>query len=1177
MLKPDSKRKSRINLRKVIYILLILLLVYTLTGFLLVPRVARTVAEKKLTEKLHRTATINAIRLNPFNLSLQIEGLSLTEKNSYETFLHFDDLYLSLRFSSLFRRALLVKRIHIERPYFHLVRESNNLYNFTDLITGKEDSGGVPLRFSLANITIAGGRIYFKDEPEKITHVVDDIRINLPVVSNLPYYEDVFVKPYFGAVVNKTPVSFVGKTKPFHRSLETSFDINIDRARIPYYLTYVPFPLNFKVLSGDLTTRLKIFWMQYADKNPDLLVSGGINIDDIALMSLKDEPVFTLPGLGVDISSLNVFSRSLDCSRISLESPEFWLSRDEKGVLNTIALIPEKKKTVEKKGDVTPFSVRVKQIGIVEGKLYFSDASSGRLFKNGLSPFNFNIDNFSTVKDEESEFSFTALTQLKEKIEAGGSFSIVPLVSSGRLEVNGVTLNNYSPYYEKNILFEVKDGGVDISGRYKYTGEGVTFSDISLSLKSLSLCKKGEQPFLSVPVFSLTGTGVDIKERRLALGTVDSKDGIIRFQRREDGKLDILPLLPTREQKTGTAGPEIKQEDKGPWLVSAGRVEMSGYTIQGEDRTPADDVLFDISRISFKAKDISTEENHRSPFSLALLLNKEGQISLDGQMGIKPSYFSFNSNLKDIPVTPFHGYITERVSMMLTGGTVSSSGNFSLVKRDNKPAITYEGNVSIDGFAAIDRLNGDPFLNWKNLSLTGLRFGSNPDAFELGTISLNDFYCGLIVNSDRTTNIKTIFKQQGKGGEATEVPPDKKEQAGEKMPVSIGKVVLKAGEIEFIDRSIQPNYTATLKGFEGDVSSISSLKTQSGAVSMKGKLYGHSPIEITGKIKPLAEDLYVDLKVSFRDIDLTSTSPYSGKYLGYVTDKGKLTLNLDYLIEKRKLDSQNRILLDQYILGERVESQDATKLPVKFALVLLRDVSGQIQLDLPVSGSLDDPKFRIGQIIIKVLVNIITKAVTSPFKFLGMMFGGGEDISYVEFEYGSSEISEDGLKKVDTIIKAMQNRPGISLEIKGLADREKDTEQLRNASFDKRLKTQKLKEITGKGKPSVSIEDVTIEQEEYQTYLWLAYKAEDMPKPRNVIGFVKELPVEEMEQKIRENIKIQESDLLFLAQARSLAVKDYLLTAGKIEQERIFLGESRILSEEEKPGMKVSRVEFGLK
>ncbi len=1176
MLKRDNKRRFRLNSRKIIYALLILLLVYTLSGFLLVPRVARAVVQKKLTEKLHRTVTINAIRLNPFNLSLQIEDFSLTEKNSYETFFHFDDLYLTLRFSSLFRRALLMKRVHLERPYFHLVRESDNVYNFADLMGGGKDSGSSPLRFSLANITIARGRIYFKDKPEKIAHVVDDIHINLPVVSNLPYYEDVFIKPYFGAVVNKTQVFFAGRTKPFHRSLETSFDINIDRARIPYYLTYVPFPLKFKMPSGDLTTRLKVFWMQYADKKPDLLVSGGINIDDIVLASLKDEPVFTLPGFDVDISSMNIFSREITCSRISLESPEFWLSRDETGSLNIGAFLPEKKKAVEKKETVSPFSIRVKQIAITEGKLYFSDANNGRLFRNGLSPFNFNMDDFSTVKDEQSSFNFTASTQLKETIKAGGVFSINPIASRGSLEINGVTLNKYSPYYDKHILFEVENGGVDISGRYKYTGEGIAFSDISLELKSLSLCKGGEQPFLSVPVFSLEGTGLDIKGRKLALGTLESRDGFIRFQRTESGKLDILPLLPSGEQRVSTTEPEIKPGNAKPWLFSAADVEINGYTIKGEDKIPTEDVRFDVSRVHFEAKDISTEKNHRCPFSLALLLNEKGQISLDGKMGIKPFSLSFVSNLKDISVGPFHGYLTDRMNIMLTGGTVSSSGDFSMVTRDGKPGMTYEGDVSIDGLSSTDE-KGDPFLNWKNMDFTGLRFGSNPDVFELNTILLSDFYCGLVINDDRTTNIKTIFKNNGTGERDTEAQPEKKEQTEKKMPVSIGHIVLKSGEIEFIDRSIQPNYTATLKDFEGDVSGISSLKTQPGTVSMNGKLYGHSPIEITGKIKPLAEDLFVDLKVSFNDIDLTSTSPYSGKYLGYVTDKGKLTLNLEYLITKRKLDSQNRILLDQYTLGEKVESADATKLPVKFALALLRDVSGQIQLNLPVSGSLDDPKFRIGQIIIKVLLNIITKAVTSPFKLLGTMFGGGEDISYVEFDYGGSEINEDGLKKIDTIIKAMQNRPGINLEIKSFVDREKDAEQLRNAAFDKRLKAQKLREITGKGEPSVSIEDVTIEQEEYQTYLWLAYKAEDMPKPRNILGFVKALPVEEMEQKIMGNIKIQESDLLFLAQARSLAVKDYLLTAGKIEQGRIFLAESRILSGEEKAGVKASRVEFGLK
>ena len=165
----------------------------------------------------------------------------------------------------------------------------------------------------------------------------------------------------------------------------------------------------------------------------------------------------------------------------------------------------------------------------------------------------------------------------------------------------------------------------------------------------------------------------------------------------------------------------------------------------------------------------------------------------------------------------------------------------------------------------------------------------------------------------------------------------------------------------------------------GRVTGLSSEETKMADVEMRGKLDNYAPLEITGKVNPLRDDLFLDLTISFKDMDLSPLTPYSGRYLGYVIEKGKLALNLHYLIEKKKLDSQNKILLDQFTLGNQVDSPDATKLPVRLAIALLKNRRGEIDLDIPVSGQIDDPKFSIGRIIIKILLNLLVKAATSPF------------------------------------------------------------------------------------------------------------------------------------------------------------------------------------------------------
>jgi flagellar motor protein MotB len=348
-------------------------------------------------------------------------------------------------------------------------------------------------------------------------------------------------------------------------------------------------------------------------------------------------------------------------------------------------------------------------------------------------------------------------------------------------------------------------------------------------------------------------------------------------------------------------------------------------------------------------------------------------------------------------------------------------------------------------------------------------------------------------------------------------------------------------------------------------------------VDLRGKLENYAPLEITGKINPLRNDLFVDLKIDFKDMDLSPLTPYSGRYAGYTIEKGKLFLSLKYLIVKRKLDASNNVFLDQFTFGDSVDSPDATKLPVRLAVALLKNRKGEISLDLPLSGSLDDPKFSIWGVVIKIIVNLLVKAATSPFALLGAIFGGGEELSYLEFDYGKETPDAPGEAKLKTLIKALHDRPALKLEIAGHADMEKDREALRQILFDRKVRAQKLKDLIKKGGEAPSLDNVVVDAKEYPEYLKKAYREEKFPKPRNFIGMVKDLPVPEMEKLMYAHLQVTDDDLRLLAQRRARAVKDYLIASKQVEPERVFLVEPKALAPEKKEKQKDSRVVFVLK
>ena len=555
-----------------------------------------------------------------------------------------------------------------------------------------------------------------------------------------------------------------------------------------------------------------------------------------------------------------------------------------------------------------------------------------------------------------------------------------------------------------------------------------------------------------------------------------------------------------------------------------------------------------------------------------------------GTIGIDPLSADLKMELKGIEITPLQSYFTDKVNITVTDGAMSTTGNLLLSTTDKKELkITYKGEASLTNFSSVDKLEGADFLKWESLAFSDLNAGTNPLLVNIKGISLTNFYVRAYVAPDGTVNLQNVMKREEPKTGVTSTPPPQQEKSApaskekETSTINIDIITLQGGKVDFLDKSVKPEFSTKLSEIGGRVSGLSSQENTTGDVELRATLNDYAPIEITGKVNPLTENLYVDLKARLKDLDLSPATPYSGKYAGYTIEKGKLSFDLQYLINKRKLDSQNHIFIDQFTFGEKVESPKATKLPVKLAVALLKDRKGEIKLDLPVTGSLDDPKFSIWGIILKILVNLISKAATSPFSLLGAVFGGGEELSYVEFDYGMTSISEPNLKKLSTVVKALHDRPSLKMDIEGHVDMERDRDGLKQYLFDKKLKMQKLNEMIKKGQPAIPVDEVKIEKQEYEKYLKMAYKEEKFPKPRNVLGMAKDIPTPEMEKLMLTNIEVKEGDLRTLASQRSMNVKDAILKSGQVEPERVFILEPKSLAPEKKEKVKDSRVDFKLK
>ncbi len=1025
-LKPATIYENRIkpHAKGILIGLLIFFAVFTLTGFFVLPPVVKSIATKELSKTLVREVTIDRIKINPYTLSITVRGLLVKDRSSAGTFLSCDEIFLNLGSLSALRMALILKEIRVTGPYVRITRNQDLSYNFSDLLEKKEPAPTEkprPLRFSLNNISIEKGSIDFLDGAKKETHSIRELKIGIPFLSNIPSYVERFVQPHFSARIDNAVYALQGRTKPFADSLETSIDVTIKDINIPYYLAYVPMKMPFKVLSAAMDTAVKVSFLETKQRKPSLTVAGTLSLKNVAVNDEKDKPFFRLPLLDVSIAPSEPLSQVIHLTKVSIQSPAVEVHRDKKGVLNIQSLLP--KPAPKKTKETAPLSLDIDEIRLAGGMVSFSDLSGSAPFKTLIDPINLKVDHFSNGMGKKSAYALSLGTEAGEAVKVQGQFSMDPLGSEGVCEVTSVLLKKYSPFYRDSLLFAIEDGRVDLSAHYRYVkGQKepeVDLSGISFTLNALRLKKAAEKgDFVKVPHCAIKDAKLNLTRRELTIGNLSTEKGELLVTRSPDGDVNLLTLTPPasptdkppKQPRTGKtpAGPEK------PWLVCLKQVSVDKYTVRVEDRTAPEPVTLSAQNLRLRGENISTAKNSEGKIGLSLLLNKKGTVSVTGTVGMEPLSATLKVGLSDIEIASFQPYFTHKVRMTVTGGAISTNGTLSLAPaKEKRIRVAYKGKATVANFSSIDKQSGKDLLRLESLSLSDMNVAYAPLSIDIKGVSLTNFYALVLVDPQGRINLQEVLTAEEPETEKTPGPARQEAAAAsprEKAPpreIEIAQVTLQGGRIDFEDKSVKPEFSTRLSEIGGRVSGLSAEQNTTADVELLGKLNDYAPLEITGKINPLRDDLFVDLKARVKDLDLSPATPYSGKYAGYAIEKGKLSVDVKYLISKGKLDSQNSIFIDQFNFGDKVESPQATHLPVRLAVALLKDRKGEIKLDLPVTGSLDNPTFSVWRVIVHILVNLIAKAATSPFALLGAMFGGGgEELSYVEFDYGSTVITE---------------------------------------------------------------------------------------------------------------------------------------------------------------------------
>ena len=1158
-------------------------------GFVAVPPVARHYAVKILGDALGREVSIEGLAFDPFALVAEVRGLRVMEADGGAPGLAFERLRANLELESLVRGGPVLHELSLAGLRLNLVRMPQGRHNWSDVVErlAARPAGDGEARFSVGNIRLVDGQVSIDDQVEGLRHEVSAINVGIPFLSNLPVKVDVFVEPSLSAEVNGQALGLSGRSKPFSSDWETVLAISLTDFQLEPWLAYLPFEPAFKVTSGSLGTELELAFRQPADLPPTMTLRGQARIDKLVVRDKADRQVLSIGELGVALADVAPLANRFHFSELRLIRPEIDLVRLADGGLDLVQLLPQSTPASQDKADLpgtgrtaagqgeplaakddaAPPDFQLASAHVREGVLRFEDRSVAGPFRARFEAIELDLHDLSTTGGTPAEVRLNYVTDAGEKLSHRDKLTLAPFALEGTLTLAQVQPGRYAPYYAAALPGgEIRGGRLDGSVHYRLAHkDGELQAEIdaeTLALSDFALGLTGSKSSaVQVPQLRVTDAQVRLAERTLKVAGVVLKGAALSVIRQRDGRFDLMALAGT-PAPAGRETSEAATSGAAPWSVTVDKLALEGVALRVDDRSAGKPVVLEADDIALNVENLSTAPGASLTVALDGRINKRGKLAAVGTAVLAPLKTSLKLDLRSVDLLPLQPYVLEQTRIAISRGNLTTKGTLALeTARDGSLNGRFRGDVGVADFASVDRQNATDFVRWRSFRVRGVDLTLAPFALDVRDVALDDFYTRLILSEEGKLNLREIQPgaddaEAAAGGlKKVEAATDDAKRPDSPPPrVRIGRVAIKGGNIAFSDRFIRPNYDANLTGMAGELTGLSSDPTTIAKLELLGTVDNAAPVAVHGELNPFRQDQYLNIGASVKDFELTGLSGYSGKYVGYGIQKGKLSAELNYRIEERKLVATNRIFLDQLTFGEPVESPDALNLPVQLAVALLKNGRGEIDLDLPVSGTMDDPQFSVFGLVMRALVNLIGKAITAPFSLLAAALGGdGEALSQLEFDPGIARPGVPQEEKLAVLAKALLDRPALRLDVSGLADPAGDPDGIKRAKLLDRVRAVKLKALMKRGEPAPSLQDIALSEEEYPDLLAEVYDDAEIKKPRNLIGFARRLPVAETEGLLLASIEVGEEDMKALAQQRAQAVRDWLVATGKVPPERIFL------------------------
>ncbi|WP_338669603.1 DUF748 domain-containing protein [Pseudodesulfovibrio methanolicus] len=1197
-------------LRRIVFWLLTAFAAYTLFGFFAVPPIMKSVLVSQVTEATKRETSVGDIYFNPLTFRLELSGLHVKNLKEEGDLVSLKHMEVAPGIATVWELAPVVSYLKLDGLNVNLTFYGEGRYSFSDLLgtpdsVNRETPEKQPEKkdavfpFALYGFEMTNSAITFDDRPHGKKHVVSDIHLRVPFTSSIASKVKEFTQPVFTAVVNGDPVELKGRTLPFDQTLQTEFELGAVDVDLHQYWQYVPIKTPLELKSGRFTSDISLFFERPDPQRIDLFLGGGGTLTDLELTAPGDGPVFSMKKLVFEMERFSLGDNALIIKRVSMNQPFFKVVRRASGDINWVDYFPGSEPgptgpKVKTKADTdAAFVLDVRKFELNDGTMNFRDDLVKGGFKRTFSKLDLSVDNLSTRENQTTVFKGSFGSD--GFIYVNGEATLDPI--GAKITVAGKDLNvpAYAAYINEAQPLLVDSGKLGFSVDLAYHDQDgkpqVTAQNGTLNLAGLAVRKpEAKEPSLTLGALDVSGATLDLAAKHVGVTEIKLTEPSVDVIREKDGRLDLQRVL----DEAAKTGEEVKAETEQPaepvadqptaqeagepetpWTATVQHFAVEDGAADFRDLTLAHPADLGIRNFKLDVTDVSTEKGAEIPFALSGGWNGGGWFSVRGRAVADPLASSGSIRVEKFGLRPLDNYLAQDTDLLIADGKAFADLGYTFTGGET-PKFTLKGSTALAELKVKNTFDDGEMAGIDRLDVKGIDFTNAPMSLAVGEVNLNGPRALIHIDKDGRLNVRRALRmpeptppaeeQTPEGEQPVPVPEAEVKQvearteakAAEEKPLfetlTVGKVGMQNGAVTFRDESVHPAFATEVTAMTLSLTDIDQTPEARPKVDFKAKI-GPTPVSVTGVVNPVITPIYSDLAISVNGMELVPLTPYTLKNLAYPIQKGRLYADVTFKTEDWVLDAKNKFFIEQLQLGKKDKRPGAPNIPVEFGLSLLQDSNGDMQLNLPITGRLDDPNFRIGGIVFKAIINLFFKALASPFSLIGSMFGGGENMDFVVFEPGRAALSAQGDEKLDTIIKALTERPKLKLEVDGVTDPVADKNGLVQAILEHKVRQAKYDDLPRSKRAETTVDQITVAPDEYEDMLYEAYAAEpDEEDVKPTTLFVTDRqPVDVMEKFIRDRIVVTDEMLHKLAMERANAVKEYIISKDPALTDRIFL------------------------